>query len=150
MASRYGGYFIVSALTLTCLICTPAPTFAQKAEKWRPKDGLYIEAGTEFTGPCEGAAPFLIELSKKSVKISESETCKITKFTDTAPGALRLNMICNESEIDGDDDPGQDYKEIMTLRRVDEKSFFMRMSSKGKFARPEWRVDLCPSSLADK
>lgn len=76
-------------------------------------------------------------------------SCKVTKLTDTAPGALRINMICNESEIDGDDDDGQDYKEIMTLRQVDDKSFLMRMSRKGKFPRPEWRMDYCPSTLAD-
>jgi hypothetical protein len=115
----------------------PAP------DKWRPKDGLYIEAGTKFTGPCEGAAPFLVELSKKSIKVNESVSCKVAKFADPAPGALRLNMVCNESEIDGDDDDGQDYKEIMTLRRIDDNSFFMRLSRKGKFPRQEWRVDYC-------
>jgi hypothetical protein len=52
LASRYGGYFIVSALTLTILTCTPVPTFAQKAEKWRPKDRVYMTPGKNFDQQC--------------------------------------------------------------------------------------------------
>jgi hypothetical protein len=65
--------------------------------------------------------------------------------TDTAPDALRLDMICNEVETKGDDE-GKDYKEVMILRRVDDESVFVRLTKKGRFVEPEWRANYCPKA----
>jgi hypothetical protein len=145
----------VTLSAIVCLIGTLTLAVAQDnaksaSAKWRPKDGPYIEAGRELTGSCEAADPFLFGLSKKHFGIEERYGCKVTKITDTAPGALRLDMTCNESDNADDGEDGKDYKEVMTLRKIDDRSFFMRMTVKGKFPRPEWRVDYCTAPPADK
>jgi hypothetical protein len=138
------GYVI---LTMTFVVLSTLTTTAQEKVKpapdnWRPKDGLYIRADTKFTGLCEDAAPFLFELSKKHFVIDERWGCEITKTTDTAPGALRLDMTC--SEVDNPDEgEGKDYKEVMTLRKIGKTSFNMQLTDKGKFSGPPWRVNYC-------
>ncbi|WP_298254742.1 hypothetical protein [Bradyrhizobium sp.] len=138
---------------LLCLICTSIASLAQSAanlvpENWRPKDGKYIEAGTEFAGPCEDAPGFLVELSKRAVGIDELEKCRVTSFTDTAPGVFKINMTCSERKNSGYDGL-KNYREVMTLRKINDQSFFMHMTDKGKFPRQEWRVNYCPSPAAD-
>ena len=129
-------------------MCASTAAFAQNtskpaSEKWRPKDGKYVEAGTDPADPCEDAPGFVVELSKEFVGVDELAKCRVTKFVDTAPGALRINMVCSTREDSGADGL-TDYKEVMTLRRIDDQAFFMHWSYKGKFIRPEWRVDFCP------
>jgi len=128
-----------------CLSGAAPPTLAQDGtnpaigKKWRPKDGLYVMANTTLTGPCENSAQYLFELGKKSVIGNESFRCDVKRLVDTAPGALRLDLIC-----DGDEDGERPTKEVMAFRRIDDKSFFMRMSTKGKLSTREWRVNFCP------
>jgi hypothetical protein len=147
--SRRGGVLIATAMA--CLVGTSTLALAQEhtkpivQKKWRPKDGGYIDANWELNGPCDDAAPYLLDLSKKRFVVDELWGCKITKITDTAPGALRLDMICDEVEIKGDDE-GKDYKEVMILRRVDDDSLFVRLTKKGKFTEPEWRANYCPKA----
>lgn len=146
------------ATAMACLVGTSTLALAQERtkpivqkkwrliqEKWRPKDGLYIDAEWKFDGPCESAAPYLLELSNKSFIIDELSACKIIKITDRAADALRLDMICDEVEIKGDDE-GKNYKEIMILRRIDDGSVFVRLTDKGKFTQPEWRANYCPKA----
>jgi hypothetical protein len=150
---RRRGVFIFSVVIFAFLIDSSAFALAQdqskpNIEKWRPKDGAYIEAGTAAAGRCEAADPFIFALSRKKYGIEERYGCTVTKITDTAPGALRLDMTCNESEnADDGEEEGKNSKEVMTLRKINENSFFMRVTVKGKFPRPEWRVDPCPPAL---
>ena len=120
-------------------------------EKWRPKDGLYIRAAAEFTGPCEYSAPYLLELGKKHFVVDERWGCKITKIADTAPGAIRLDMTCNETD-NPDEGDGKDYKEAVKLRKIDDASFYMQLTNKGKAKGAPWRVNYCerlpPEELA--
>ena len=102
-----------------------------RSEKWRPRDGLYIRADTEFTGPCEYPAPYLLELGKKRFVVDERRGCKITKIADTAPGALQLDMNCTETD-NPDEGDGKNYKEVMRLRKIDDASFYMQLTDKGK------------------
>jgi hypothetical protein len=137
--------------TMTLLILNAFTAAAQETakparDKWRPKDGLYIMADTKFTGTCEDAAPYLLELGKRNFVVEERWGCKITKITDTGPGTLRLNMTCNE-EDNPDEGYGKDYKEVMTLRRIDEASLDMQLTDKGKFRGPPWRVNYCEKLL---
>lgn len=133
-------------MILACLIGASTAALAQDAakpatEKWRPNDGLYIIAGTNFTGPCEESAQYLFELGKKSVIGEEAFKCQITKITDTAPVTLRLDLTC-------DDDERGKFKEIITLRKINSKSLFMRMTRNGKFGGPAWQIDYCPKDAA--
>lgn len=153
MVNRQNGrrYLTCSIATLAYLISATTLAFAQADAKplvqnWRPKDGLYIIAGTKFTGPCEDAAQYLFALGKKSVIGNESFGCEIKRLTDKGPGMLRLDMTCDNADLAATTDNPEERrtKEVMTLRKIDEKSFFMRMTDKGKFAAREWRVSYCP------
>jgi hypothetical protein len=139
---------LVSALVFACSIGASTIALAEGTkpvlDKWRPKDGLYIIDDADFTGPCQDMAQYLFELGKRSVIGNESFDCKITRLRDTAPGALRLDLTC-----DGDENDEKKHQEVMTLRKNDENSFFMRMTKKGKFRSPEWRVNYCPKTEED-
>lgn len=134
------------AVAAGCLIGIAVPALAQDAvkspEKWRPRDGGYEDTSTE----CDPDLPsFLVLLRKKLVVGNESFNCKVAKLTDVAGGTIRLDLICGEAELDVDDDPAhvQEYKETMTLRKIDAKSFIMHMTKNGKPDRPERRVRYC-------
>ena len=150
MDIRYRGHAAITLLAtvLACLISISA--FAQDdkklaSDKWRPKDGFYIVAGTEVAGMCEESAQYFFELSKKKVTDHVSFGCSVTKIYDTAPGALRLDLSC--VDVEGSE---RRTKEVMSFRRINEKSFFMRMSNKGRFDSREFQVDYCPETPADK
>jgi hypothetical protein len=148
MASAYRAAAAPLAVVFACLISISA--FAQGGktlafDKWRPKDGFYIVAGTETAGMCEDSAQYFFELSKKRVTDHVSFGCRVMKVYDTAPGALRLDLSC----VDGEGDERR-TKETMTFRRINEKSFFMRMSNKGRFTSRELQVDYCPETPTDK
>jgi hypothetical protein len=137
---------VLPVMIFACLIGASTATYAQDGtkpvtEKWRPKDGPYIIAGTDFTRPCEESAQYLFELGKKSVIGQEAFKCQITKITDTTPVTLRLDLTCE------DDERGK-FKEIITLRKINAKSLFMRMTRNGKFGGPEWQIDYCPKDAA--
>jgi hypothetical protein len=145
ISSRYG--VAVFIMAFACTISTP-PTLAQQgakavgAQQWRPKDGLYFDAGAKLTGPCEDEGAFLLELSKRSFIVNESVGYRIAKIIDTAPGALRPDMTCDASEITGD----KAHTETMMLRKIDDESFFVKWSRKGEIAGPAWRANYCHRS----
>ena len=102
----------------------PAQDAAKPApEKWRPKDGLYdMDDGGAFFVPCDKYPQHYVELGKREIAANEVYQCKVTKITDAAPGILRLNANCDDVNF------GK-QKSIITLRKIDEKSFFMSWSS---------------------
>ena len=144
----------VSVFSIACfaLLGVLATTVAQEKakpapERWRPRDGLYIRADTEFTGPCEYPAPYLLELGKKRFVVDVRWGCKITKIADTAPGALQLEMNCTETD-NPDEGDGKNYKEVMRLRKIDDASFYMQLTDKGKANGAPWRVNYCEEASA--
>jgi hypothetical protein len=70
-------------------------------------------------------------------------------LTDTAPGAIRLDMRCYDYNlalsINGRDPSAYErkFKEIMLLRKIDGKSVFVRKGQNGKFKGPDWRASYC-------
>ena len=91
-------------------------------EKWRPKDGLYdVDDGGAFFVPCDKYPEHYVELSKRVIASNEVYKCKVTKITETAPGTLRVNANC-------DDVTDGKSKSVITLRKIDDKSFFMSWS----------------------
>ena len=117
-----------SALAFACLMSAMVPALTQDAaksaiEKWRPKDGLYdMDNGGAFFVPCDKYPQHYFELSKRVIAANEIYKCKVTKITDAAPGILRLNANC-------DDVTDGKAKSVITLRKIDEKSFFMSWTS---------------------
>jgi hypothetical protein len=75
--------------------------------------------------------------------------CKVTKLTDTAPGAIRLDMTCDDynlAETLGDRDPEyRKFKETMLLRKDGDTSMFARKTSNGKFRGAAWRAAYSPA-----
>jgi hypothetical protein len=147
--SRYGLTALIAILA--CAIGAPTAILAQQGtkvagKKWRPKDGLYVEADAKFTGPCEYESRFLLELSKRSFIVNEAYGCRVMRIIDTAPSALQLEMACRASEITGQ----KAGTEIMTIRKIDDESFFMKLSRKGEVARPAWRVNYCERLSPEK
>jgi hypothetical protein len=142
------------AFALALLSSAVTTAFAQDStksagEKWRPKGGLYATPGADFRSRCGEYGDIIIELGEKSISGNEW-SCDITKLTDTAPGAIRLDMTCNDynlAEFINSKDPNpyeRKFKEIVLLRRIDGKSVFVRKSQNGKFKGPDWRASYCP------
>jgi hypothetical protein len=144
---------IRSAIALACIISASTPALAQDsakpAEKWRPRDGLYVVAGTGLHDRCMDDTQLDIDLREKSISGHEW-SCEVTRLTDTAPGIIRLDMTCNDynlAEFINDNDPNpydRQFKEVMLLRKMDEKSISVRKTVNGKFKDPEWRAAYCP------
>jgi hypothetical protein len=143
-----------TAFAVIWLFGATTPILAQDSaktttEKWRPKDGVYASPGKDFVASCEESAYLGIELAKKRIGGNEWG-CKITKLTDTAAGVIRLEMTCNDynlAEYINEKDPNpyeRKFKEIMLLRKIDEKSMFVRKTVNGKFKDPDWRASYCP------
>jgi hypothetical protein len=112
--------------------------------KWRPKGGSYAASGADVRYQCAESG-IIVELGKKKI-IGDEWSCKITKLTDIAPGAIRLDMICNDynlAEFIKDPNPEREFREIMLLRKIDEKSMFVRKTQNGKFKDPDWRASYC-------
>jgi hypothetical protein len=144
--------FFWVAFAVILLSCAVTPILAQDsakttAEKWRPKDGVYASPGKDFVASCEEAAHLGIELAKKRVGGNEW-SCDITKITDMTPGAVRLDMSCNDYNLGLDiKDPNpyeRKFKEIMLLSKIDAKTLFVRKTSNGKFRDTRWQASYCP------
>jgi hypothetical protein len=121
----------------------------QAMEKWRPKNGTYNVQGQDLLKRCMESDNLDIELVERTIRGNEWN-CKITKLTDTAPGAIRLDMTCDDynlAEFLYPKDPNADerkFKEIMLLRKIVGKSVLVRKTVNGKFKDPDWRASYCP------
>jgi hypothetical protein len=129
---------------LACLVFATAPAFpegsaAPLAEKWRPKNGTYAEPGTRFNARCGKFGDTQIEWAKKSINGGE-EGCEIDKVSDTAPGSIKLDVLCTNSDTE------TPYREIILLKRVNDKTIFIRETQNGKFARDGGQMTYCPES----
>lgn len=107
-------------------------------DKWRPLDGTYAEPGPEFNLRCGEYGDAQIDWADNSISGGE-EDCKIIKLTDTAPGCIRLDTICTSAAREG-----ESYKEITLLKKIDEKTIFLRETQDGKFTRSGARMAYCP------
>jgi hypothetical protein len=143
---------IQSAIALACLIGASASAFAQgitkqATGKWRPKNGTYAVQGQDLIKRCRESGDLDVELVERSIRGNEWN-CKITKLTDTAPGAIRLDMTCDDYNLaEWIHDPNPDerkFKETMLLRKIDDKAIFVRKTRNGRFTDPNWRASYCP------
>lgn len=152
------------ALVLSCILSGAASTYAQngskpQTEKWRPEDGKYASPGKDFESQCEDVGGVVIDLADKSIGGYEWD-CKINKITDTAPGAIGLDLTCHDYNLALSLNPRdakaeeRKFKEIMLLKRINEKTLSIRRTLNGKFKDPSWQADYCPEksqlSIEDK
>jgi hypothetical protein len=141
-----------AAFVFAWLLSTSAPGLAQESlkpaeEKWRPKEGIYAETGTNFGLRCGEGGDLVVDLKDNYISGNEWG-CKVTRLSDTAAGAIRLDMICDDYNLaELIKDPNWEkrkFKETMLLRRKDRKSVLVRKTLNGKFAGPEWHASYCP------
>lgn len=139
-----------SALALACAFVVVTPTLAQDAAlpvtaKWRPKDGTYASPGKWFAGVCGEFGDLNVELHEKGISGHEWG-CKVRKLTDTGPGAIRIDMTCNDYNLAEDLKKPEEteFKEVMLLKKIDDKSMLARKTVDGKFKDPEWKAVYCP------
>ena len=91
-------------------------------EKWRPKEGLYgLDKG--IAAPCDSHPLSYVEFSKHRIGADEVYKCDIKKVADAGPGQLRLDANC-------DDETEGKTKDVITLRRIDDNSFFINWRGK--------------------
>jgi hypothetical protein len=121
----------------------------QAMEKWRPKNGTYNVQGQDLIKRCNESGDLDIEMVERTIRGNEWN-CKITKLTDTAPGAIRLDMACDDynlAEFLNPKDPNPDerkFKEVVLLKKIDDNAIVVRRTRNGKFADPNWRASYCP------
>lgn len=148
MDIRYSGHKVaLFAVAAGYLIGAALPALAEDVTKspakWRPKDGDYIVPAEHPADepPCNVEPDFYIH--KKWIVAGEAFSCKVKKVTDVSKDTIHLDLDCDEDGSGGDPKDVHWQREIMTLRRIDENSFVMHMTKKGKFSWPEWRLSYC-------
>lgn len=127
--------FLLSGTGLSVLAQEAAKT---ATDKWRPKDGTYAEPGPDFNARCGEFGDTQIDWDANRISGGE-EGCKIAKLSDSAPGSIRLNVVCHSAEREG-----RPYKEIIVLKKIDDKTIFLRETQDGKFKRPGGQMSYCP------
>ena len=135
---------------LACLLSASVPAFAQESakpatEKWHPKDGLYAVPGAKFNDRCLDRTEVFVDLADKSIGGSEYD-CKISKLTHTGPGAIRLEAACTDvnREMPSPETP---VREVILLKKIDEKTIFYRGTANGKFKEASARYSYCPEDV---
>jgi hypothetical protein len=123
----------------------PGTTGPDTTANWRPKDGIYAAPGKDFVHQCGEFGEVVLKLTQKSFVVDEV-ACTITKLTDTAPGAIRLDMTCSDVNLAAalNEPTEREFKEIMLLKKVDDKTLFARKTENGKFTVPGWQISYCP------
>lgn len=143
---------VIAALAffVICLLADAPPCLTQESakgatEKWRPKDGLYASPDKDFEMHCGEYGDVVIALKEKSVSGHEWG-CTINKLTETAPSTIQLNMTCSDLNLAVHIKKPEEtrFKEIMLLKRINEKSISVRRTLNGKFEDSAWQADYCP------
>jgi hypothetical protein len=114
-------------------------------KRWRPKDGTYAAPGKDFDGQCGEFGDVIIEFADKAVSGNELG-CRIDKLRDTAPGAIRLDLICDDYNLAISIGYPEDrkFREIMLVKKIDGDTISVRKTLNGKFTAPAWRASYCP------
>ena len=144
--------FKQAAFAIVGVLVTGLPALAQDATapatpKWRPKAGIYAIPGKGFEDACGEFQDVIIELAQGVISGHEW-SCKVNRLSDTAPGAIRLDMTCDDYNLAGYLNEPEDkiFKEVMLLKKIDEKRIVVRKTVNGKFKDPEFRASYCPQN----
>ena len=144
--------FKQTAFAIMGMLITGLPAFAQQGAapatpKWRPKAGIYAVPGKGFENACGEFQGLIVELAESAVS-GDEWNCKITRLTDTAPGAIRLDMTCDDYNLAGSLNEPEDtiYKEVLLLKKIDEKRIVFRKTLNGEFKYPEYPASYCPAN----
>lgn len=94
-----------------------------------------------FAEACGEFGDLNVELHDKSISGHEWG-CKVRKLTDTGPSAIRLDMTCSDYNLAEDVTKPEDtkFREVVLLKKIDDKSMLVRKTLDGKFRDPEWKA----------
>ena len=144
--------FKQAAFAIIGVLVTGLPALAQDVTapatpKWRPKAGIYAIPGKGFEDACGEFQDVIIELAQGAISGHEW-SCKVNRLSETAPGAIRLDMTCDDYNLAGYLNEPEDkiFKEVMLLKKIDEKRIVVRKTVNGKFKDPEFRASYCPQN----
>jgi hypothetical protein len=137
--------FVQIAFGLTCLLGLTVSAIAQQGakpttEKWRPKDGVYARPGAHFHDRCLNRTEVFVELANKSIG-GDEYNCKISKLSDTGPGAIQLEATCSDVAKE------RPSREVISLNKIDEKTIFYRGTTDGKDKDAGVRYSYCPEDV---
>ena len=134
-----------SVLALAYAFGAVAPTLAQDAAppttaKWRPKGGHFTQSpGKGFAEACGEFGDLIVGLREKDISSPASwELHRVRKLTDTGPGAIRIDMTCSDYNLAEDLKKPEEteFKEIVLLKKIDDKSMLVRKSAGWKIQGP--------------
>ena len=138
-----------SAVAFACIFGAIWPTLAQNAAssttvKWRPKEGTYASPGKGFAEACGEFGDLIVELQARKIAGHEW-SCKVNKLADTNRNAIRIEMTCSDLNLaEFLKRPEEtEFKEVLLLEKIDDKSMSARKTLSGKFKDPPWRAAYC-------
>ena len=149
MTKRWNHYGLFLTLAFACPINAATSALAQDArpavKKWRPHEGTYAVPGEGFVETCGEFGDLIVRLREKEISGHEW-SCKVGKLTDTGPGAIKIQMTCDDYNLAEDlkKPEGTRFKEIIVLKKIDENSISGRKTVDGKFKDPEFKAVYCP------
>ena len=94
------------------------------ASSWRPKEGVYAVPGKTFEMRCGELGDAFIDFADNLIGGSEYG-CEVRKTTASAPGALKIEADCFDAQTE------QTKRELIMLKRVDDRSFSWRHITAG-------------------
>jgi hypothetical protein len=100
------------------------------------------------TSPAEERRAVLcVELAERTISGYEWN-CKVTRLTDTGPGTIRLDMTCDDYNLAAflKEPDEKIFKEVMLLKKIDEKRIVFRKTLNGKFMDPDYPASYCPAN----
>ncbi len=157
--NRMKHFTSLSMLAALLLSCAGLPTHAQDGPKspsnksspnksspnksapgqWRPKDGTYATPGRDFDARCG-------EYGDTRIDWSDNDLGRRGRLQDHQITGYRCRQHHTDVFCDSADREGHPYKEIILLKKIDEKTIFLRETQDGKFKRSGGPMAYCPDS----
>ena len=111
------------------------------ASSWRPKEGVYAVPGKTFEMRCGELGDAFIDFADNLIGGSEYG-CEVRKTTASAPGALKIEADCSDAQTE------QTKRELILLKRVDDRSFSWRNITAGSKDRGT-TFSYCPEAVQE-
>jgi hypothetical protein len=133
---------VLATLALAWQWSVAAPAFSGESakpvvEKWRPKDGPYASPSADLSQRCLDFGDVVVNIAERSINGSE-QLCKIIKITDSNPDVIKLDVTCTDIENK------KPYKQVVLLKKIDDKTILVRRTYEGRFKYPGEKVSYCP------
>jgi hypothetical protein len=107
-------------------------------------EGTYAQPDKDFENQCGEYGDLIVESAKKRISGHEWG-CDVTKLTDVGPGAIKLNMTCDDNNLAVSIEAPEEtrFKEILILKKIDQTKISVRKTFNGKFKGSSWPATYC-------